>query len=84
MISTSNERRKKDEARALKVRRTYKCSVCGKAVEYDGPWPEVYPFCSVRCRRVDLGRWFRDQYVIEREMTEEELADAGGAPPPEV
>ena len=64
----------------MDARKTYKCDECRKTVEYTGPLPAAYPFCSPRCRSVDLGRWFRGQYVIERELTEEEIADAGGAP----
>jgi hypothetical protein len=54
----------------------YQCPICGRQVEYTAAFPEPYPFCSPRCRRVDLGRWFGGSYVIEREMTPEELADA--------
>lgn len=34
-----------------------KCPVCGKSM--DGPitnWPK-FPFCSDRCKQIDLGRW---------------------------
>jgi endogenous inhibitor of DNA gyrase (YacG/DUF329 family) len=24
-------------------------------------WPE-FPFCSARCRKIDLGRWLGEQY----------------------
>jgi endogenous inhibitor of DNA gyrase (YacG/DUF329 family) len=50
----------------------YTCPICGKDVEYDGRLPAIYPFCSARCRWVDLGRWFRGEYHIDRELTEEE------------
>jgi endogenous inhibitor of DNA gyrase (YacG/DUF329 family) len=26
-------------------------------------WPE-YPFCSARCRTIDLGRWLGEQYRV--------------------
>lgn len=55
--------------------RSYECRICQKAVAYEGRLPEVYPFCSLRCRRVDLGRWLRGQYSLERELTDEELAE---------
>ncbi len=55
--------------------RAYVCRICQKAVAYEGRLPEAYPFCSPRCRRVDLGRWLRGQYSLERELTDEELAE---------
>jgi endogenous inhibitor of DNA gyrase (YacG/DUF329 family) len=39
------------------------CAICGKPV----PPRSVnrsYPFCSDRCRLVDLGRWLGEQYRI--------------------
>ena len=26
-------------------------------------WPD-YPFCSARCRKIDLGRWLDEKYAI--------------------
>ncbi|MFQ5806887.1 MAG: DNA gyrase inhibitor YacG [Phycisphaerae bacterium] len=60
---------------------TFSCSICGKAVAYEGPLPRLYPFCSERCRLVDLGRWFNEQYSIDRDLAPEDLPD--GFPPPE-
>ena len=36
-----------------------RCPVCGRAAV-----PEHRPFCSARCRDVDLGRWLKGMYVI--------------------
>lgn len=44
-----------------------KCVVCNK--EFDQS--ENYPFCSVRCKNVDLNRWFSEVYVIPE--TEKEI-----------
>ncbi|MDA1194256.1 MAG: DNA gyrase inhibitor YacG [Planctomycetota bacterium] len=41
-----------------------RCSLCGKNVEPNAP---SRPFCSDRCKMVDLGRWFRGQYAIPGE-----------------
>jgi uncharacterized protein len=39
--------------------RAARCPVCGK------PRNTAYrPFCSRRCADVDLGRWFREDYVL--------------------
>lgn len=54
---------------------TYRCAICGKEVHYEARVPERYPFCSERCRMVDLGRWFREGYSIDRDLAPEDLAD---------
>jgi uncharacterized protein len=38
-----------------------RCPICKKAVKSSNP---DYPFCSERCRTVDLGKWASGQYVI--------------------
>jgi endogenous inhibitor of DNA gyrase (YacG/DUF329 family) len=59
----------------LRMTPRYECDICGNVVEYEGRLPDLYPFCSDRCRRVDLYRWFSGQYAINRDLTPEELAD---------
>jgi endogenous inhibitor of DNA gyrase (YacG/DUF329 family) len=34
----------------------------GQAAE----WPD-YPFCSARCRKIDLGRWLDEKYAVPAE-----------------
>jgi uncharacterized protein len=43
-----------------------KCPTCGKEVEWspDSPWR---PFCSERCRLIDLGAWFDESHRIPGE-----------------
>ena len=53
----------------------YRCLICEREVEYTGPPPSVFPFCSARCKLVDLGKWLREDYAINRDLTPEELAD---------
>jgi endogenous inhibitor of DNA gyrase (YacG/DUF329 family) len=39
------------------------CPTCGKKVE----WTEASkyrPFCSDRCKQIDLGAWAEEKYVI--------------------
>ena len=38
-----------------------KCPICKKAVAVGA---EDFPFCSERCRLIDLGKWASGQYVI--------------------
>ena len=42
------------------------CPTCGKAVEWTpaNPWR---PFCSERCRLIDLGAWFEEEHRIPGE-----------------
>ena len=45
----------------IKVR----CPICDHWMESasTAEWPE-YPFCSARCRTIDLGRWLGEQYRV--------------------
>ena len=38
-----------------------KCPVCKKEVNVGDP---EFPFCSERCRIIDLGNWSAEKYVI--------------------
>jgi len=47
-----------------------KCPICGKpAVEASKP------FCSERCRDVDLNRWLSNSYVVPGKSEADEDAD---------
>lgn len=56
--------------------RTYRCAICDREVRYR-TLPSVYPFCSARCKRVDLGMWFREQHSIDRDLTPEDRPETG-------
>ncbi|HYK60756.1 MAG TPA: DNA gyrase inhibitor YacG [Bryobacteraceae bacterium] len=38
-----------------------RCPICSKDVKADDPF---MPFCSDRCRCIDLGNWASEKYVI--------------------
>ncbi len=38
-----------------------RCPICKKEVKNTAP---DFPFCSVRCRTIDLGKWASGGYVI--------------------
>jgi uncharacterized protein len=41
------------------------CPICKKPVaDEESQKPETYPFCSQRCKLIDLGRWFGGKYQI--------------------
>ncbi len=42
-----------------------RCSVCRRPVD-----PRFRPFCSARCKQVDLGRWLDGHYAVPGEPTE--------------
>ena len=60
--------------------RSVPCPRCGKQV----PWiPEnaFRPFCSERCKAVDLGAWATEQYRVATVEQEEETGSLPPVPP---
>jgi uncharacterized protein len=54
-----------------------KCPICKKEV---APDTDTLPFCSERCKLIDLGNWASEKYVIStpvqpHDMMEEEDAE---------
>ncbi|MEZ5667908.1 MAG: DNA gyrase inhibitor YacG [Alphaproteobacteria bacterium] len=56
-------------------RRKTGCPICGKP-----PAPDLAPFCSTRCRDVDLARWFGETYAIPAVEADD---DERGQPEPD-
>jgi len=49
------------------------CPVCKSPVESrDLRADRLFPFCSRRCKLVDLGKWFDGEYCIRHEIEEKE------------
>jgi len=46
-----------------------RCPICKKAVESTGA---EFPFCSKRCRTIDLGKWASGGYVISSPVRDAE------------
>jgi endogenous inhibitor of DNA gyrase (YacG/DUF329 family) len=42
------------------------CPICRKEVASDNP---DFPFCSERCRTIDLGNWASGKYVISSPLS---------------
>jgi endogenous inhibitor of DNA gyrase (YacG/DUF329 family) len=57
---------------------TVKCPTCQKPVEWtdDSPWR---PFCSERCKLIDLGAWADESHRIP-EATPPDFAEHPGDP----
>lgn len=51
--------------RAIKLR----CPICKKPAKATDP---DFPFCSDRCRQIDLGKWASGEYVIKSAVTDGE------------
>jgi uncharacterized protein len=50
-----------------------KCPICRQAATWEGN--PNRPFCSERCRLVDLGNWASGQYSLPAEETNTEETD---------
>jgi endogenous inhibitor of DNA gyrase (YacG/DUF329 family) len=53
-----------------------RCPICQRlmAGQRTAEWPQ-FPFCSQKCRLVDLGRWLGEKYSIEADKSEEEATE---------
>ncbi len=46
------------------------CPTCGKL--FDEQESPAMPFCSVRCRQIDLGRWLNEEIGLPVDDSEED------------
>jgi len=54
------------------------CPNCGKMVEWS-PASKWRPFCSERCRLIDLGQWFSEEHAIPGEAADD-FVEGDGQP----
>jgi len=47
-----------------------RCPVCDK--RFDSSESGAMPFCSERCRRIDMRRWLGEQYSVPVERRDED------------
>ena len=47
-----------------------KCPICKQTTDQTNP---TYPFCSKRCKTIDLGKWIKGDYVISRSIQNSDL-----------
>jgi len=52
--------------------KTLRCPTCSALVLADS---EEVPFCSDRCRRIDLGKWASGAYVVSSPVHDPDLLD---------
>lgn len=62
-----------DQSNVTPIRAKRPCPECGKPSSR-----ENYPFCSPRCKDIDLNRWLAGAYVIPGR--DGDAADVEGAP----
>jgi hypothetical protein len=55
-------------------KRSVACPTCKQLTEYslDNPYR---PFCSKRCKLIDLGLWASEQYAIPADAKSDQLGD---------
>lgn len=49
------------------------CPVCDQVVKEGMP---TFPFCSKRCRTIDLGKWLDGSYRITRPIEQRDLDES--------
>jgi uncharacterized protein len=49
---------------------TTRCPICRKEVSFNDP---NMPFCSDRCRILDLGNWASEKYIISTPVLPDEI-----------
>lgn len=69
-LRTSGE--KADRIEHLVDESPTRCRICGTII---APEDLLFPFCSTRCRMVDLGQWFTGTYRVERPIEEDDLVE---------
>jgi endogenous inhibitor of DNA gyrase (YacG/DUF329 family) len=58
-----------------------KCPTCRKTgAWFDGQYG---PFCSQRCKLVDLGKWFAEEHAVSSPLRPEHLENYANLPPGE-
>jgi endogenous inhibitor of DNA gyrase (YacG/DUF329 family) len=48
---------------------TIRCPVCKK--QFDSERSEAMPFCSDRCKQIDLARWLDERYTLPVDRPED-------------
>jgi uncharacterized protein len=57
-----------------------RCRICRKPVKSG---EKYFPFCSERCKLIDLGAWADERYRITRSLKPDDDPEAVGEGPPE-
>lgn len=60
---------------------TVRCPICER--EFDPAQSPAVPFCSARCRQIDLGRWLGEKYSVPVELPDDDEPAERAAEGPE-
>jgi uncharacterized protein len=52
-----------------------RCSICGQP--FDPATSDGMPFCSLRCKQIDLNRWLDERYSLPSDSEEDSDAAPG-------
>jgi endogenous inhibitor of DNA gyrase (YacG/DUF329 family) len=55
----------------------FRCPICGKPVSSSSD--AEFPFCSERCRLLDLANWATERYVISEPAADQTAPPDGGS-----
>ncbi len=55
-----------------------RCQICRQPVSLDAP---TFPFCSSRCRQIDLNRWLTEGYSVTTFLDPDEADEEVGPEP---
>jgi len=58
------------------------CPTCGKENDYFAD--PLGPFCSARCKMVDLGKWLGEEYRVSEPLRPDHFADFENLPEEEL
>ena len=59
----------------------WQCPICRKPTDSDAN-PD-FPFCSERCRLLDLGNWASEKYVVSEPVLDESIPEIPDRDPDE-
>jgi endogenous inhibitor of DNA gyrase (YacG/DUF329 family) len=61
----------------------HQCPICRRPT--DSERDSDFPFCSERCRLLDLGNWASERYVVSEPIFDEDEEESGphGSRPPD-
>ena len=57
----------------MAAKKSIACSICGKPVDFFAE--PLGPFCSQRCKLIDLGKWLGEEYAVSEPLRPEHFAE---------
>jgi uncharacterized protein len=62
-----------------------RCPECSRRFRYRSVEAHApFPFCSERCKTIDLGRWFRDEYAVVEDVSRDHDLVLGDIDPDDI